>query len=102
MKTYRFDQYREDAAIEPYVLEVDEQRSITIPAPSTDTILKLEETSSTRERLMLLCGEHADEVFGLLKDESMHVMVRFVMDLAKHYGVDLQRVPVGGTGASSS
>ncbi len=102
MKKYRFDQYRQEAQIDPFVLEVDDERSITIPAPTTDALLRLEEAGGTREKLTLLCGQAGPEVMDLLNDQPMHVMIAFLRDLAAHHRISLDRPPVGGTGASSS
>lgn len=102
MKTYRFDKYVQEAAVPPFVLEVSDDEKIEIPAPSTETVLLLEESSSSRERLRLLTGPAADRVMELVSAQPMHVMSGLAMDIARHFGVDMAQAPVGGFGASSS
>lgn len=104
MKTYRFDQYVQDAQIDPFVLEVsdDPEENITIPAPDGDTILKLEEAFSSRDRLKLFLGDRYDQVWKHIEHAPGGVMAKLVKDMAAHFGMDFQRAPVGGTGASSN
>ena len=104
MKTYRFDQYVQDAAIEPFVLAFSDNadENVTIPAPDGDTILKLEEASSSRDRLKLFLGDQHDAVWTHVKSAPGGVMAKLVKDIAEHFGMDFQRTPPGGTGASSS
>jgi hypothetical protein len=103
VKTYRFDQYVEDAAVDPYVLEMPNgQDSIVIDYPDGDSLLKLEESSSSRERLKLLLGAEYETAWAAIGKAKGSVMTAIVVDICKHFGLDLQRAPMGGTGASSS
>lgn len=103
MKTYRFDQYVEDADVEPFVLEMPGgQDNIVIDYPNGDSLLALEEASSSRERLQLLLGAQHDTAWKSIGKAKGSVMTAIVVDICKHFGLDFQRAPLGGTGASSS
>lgn len=102
MKTYRFDQYVQDAAVEPFRLEISPDETIVIEAPDGNAVLQLEEVGSSRERLRLLCGEQFDRVVELIGNKPPAVLKRLSQDMARHFAVDPGQAPVGGTGASSS
>lgn len=102
MKTYRFDRYVAEAAVEPFVLEVGDDEVIEIAAPTTEAILLLEESRSSRERLRLLAGPAADKLMDLIAGQPMHVMSALVLDIGRHFGVDISQAPPGGSRASLS
>lgn len=102
MKKYRLDQYIQDATIPPFPLEVSDEETILIKAPDGDTVLAVEEATSSRARLRLLCGEQFNRVLELIGKENFGVMTALVMDMMRHFGFDLTQVPAGGSGASSS
>lgn len=104
MQTYRFDQYVQDAALEPFVLAFDDNpdNNIAIQPPNGETLLKLEETNSSRDRLKLFLGEQYDKVWVHIGLAPGGVLSAVVKDMASHFGLNFQRPPSGGTGASSS
>ncbi len=104
MKTYRFDQYVQDAAIEPFVLAISDNpdENIVIQPPNGETLLALEETLTSRGRLKLFLGEQYDQVWVHIGLAPGGVLAAIVKDMAGHFGMDFQRTPPGGTGASSS
>ena len=91
---YSFDSYRK-SALTPFVLEL-EDRTITIPVPDGETVLEIEEAGSSRRRLELLCGEHFDEVFDLVRKEDPSVMLGLTEDMVEHFNLGGGRPPAGG------
>lgn len=104
MKTYRFDQYVQDARVDAFVLEVsnDPADNIVIEAPDGETVLALEESRSSRDRLKLFLGAEYDRAWEHLGKAPGGVLAAIVADIARHFGMNFQRPPMGGTGASSS
>ena len=101
VKTYLFDQYVQDAEVEPFRLQVSPDETIVIEAPDGETVLHLEEVGS-RERLQLLCGDQFGRVMELVGKKPPAVLRRLSQDMASHFAVDPARAPMGGSGASSS
>lgn len=100
MTVYKLDKYRTEAGIEPFELEVDDGRIITIMPPTTDTMIKIGETPvfKQRELLELLCGSSFDELWKAVADEQGNVAAVLVADIAKHFRMNTGAL--GGFGAS--
>jgi hypothetical protein len=96
----KLDEFREEAGVEPYELEVDDGRIITIMPPDTDTMMTIGETPVFQQRklLELLCGDAYDEVWKNIANEQGNVTAVLVSDIAKHFKMGLSGVP-GGYGA---
>ena len=96
----KLDQFREEAGIEPYELEVDSGKIITLVPPDTDTMMKIGETPlfQQRELLKLLCGECFDDMWTAIGGEQGNVAAVLITDIAKHFKMGLSGVP-GGFGA---
>lgn len=99
-KAYKLSKYRQEADVEPFALEVDENETLLIPSPDGDTILEIEESRSSRRTLELLSGEHAERVLELVGPEKAGVMTRLVNDMTKHFGITAEQAPPGGSRAS--
>jgi hypothetical protein len=102
MAIKKLDQFRQEAGIEPYELEVDDGRIITIMPPTTDTMIKIGETPvfQQRELLTLLCGDSFEELWKAIADEQGPAMAALITDIAKHFKMGAGAVP-GGFGALS-
>lgn len=102
MTTYKLDTYREEAGVEPFVLEVGDGRVITVQPPTTETAIKIGETPAfqQRELLKLLCGNSYDELWKAIADEQGGVTAKLVADMAKHFKMGNGPGIPGGFGAS--
>lgn len=98
-KTFKFDRYKREARADPFVLEADDNLTISIPPPDGDTVLEIEESRSSRRTLELLCGEQFEAVYELIRREPASVLNSLVNDMVEHFG--LAAAPPGGTRASS-
>jgi hypothetical protein len=98
-KTYKFNRYKTEAKADPFVLELDDNLTISIPPPDGDTVLEIEESRSSRRTLELLCDEHYEQVYDLIRHEPASVLNALVADMVDHFG--LMAAPPGGTRASS-
>lgn len=98
-KTYKFNRYRSEAKADPFDLETEDGKMISIAPPDGDTVLDIEESRSSRRTLELLCGEQFDAVYELIRHEPASVLNSLVNDMVGHFG--LVAAPPGGTRASS-
>lgn len=99
----KLDQFREEAGIEPYELEVDNGQIITVLPPTTDTMMNIGETPifKQRELLKMMCGEAFDEMWKAIGEEQGTVAAKVITDMASHFKMSLTNVP-GGFGALPS
>lgn len=98
-KTYKFDRYVSEAKAAPFVLEIGDGDLIEIPAPDGETVLRIEESRSSRKTLRLLCGEQFDRVSDLVSVAPAGVLTSLVSDMVEHFGLTPE--PPGGSVASS-
>lgn len=87
MSTYSLQQYRSEATGEPFVLQVDDDHTITVPRPTTDVVLDIEEATTSRQILTLLCGDVAEEFFKAIGSEDAVVLNAISKDMKKHFGL---------------
>lgn len=95
---YKLDKYRKEAQGEPFVLEVDDKRSIVIEPPTVEDIIEIGETplNNGRRMLQLICGEQFDEVWELISQDPGSMLVPLVVDMAKHFKINtMSQVPGG-------
>lgn len=98
-KSFKWDRYVADARTEPFVLELNGEDAISIPAPDGETVLRIEESRSSRATLKLLCGEHFARVSDLISVAPAGVLTALVADMVDHFGLNAE--PPGGSLASS-
>ncbi len=86
--TYKLDQYRKEAKVEPFVLDVGEQQIIIQP-PTGESMLEISETSIYDGRTLLkkICRDQFDAVWGAVKDEPAAVLLALLKDLGQHFMV---------------
>lgn len=96
----KLDEFRKEAGVEPFELETDDGRIITITPPDMDTALKIGETPvfKQRELLELLCGEAFDDVWKAIGNEQGPVAAAVVVAMADQFKMGLSGIP-GGYGA---
>lgn len=97
---YGYDDYLKEARPAPFVLSIAHDDQIEIHAPDGTTALRIEDATSSREVLRLLCGEHFDRIMELFGDKPFTALNRLATDMREHFNFtgDVQ----GGTGASST
>ena len=104
-KMKSLDQYRKEANISPFVLEVDDNKSITVQPPTGDDILELTNVSIDDAVGLLqgLCGDSYDEVMEVLGKEPAPVLFAVIMDMMKHFGItDLTNAQAGSRASRRS
>lgn len=97
-KTYKFNRYVTEAKAEPFVLELEDDDQLSIPAPDGETVMAIEESRSSRRTLELLCGDSYDKVWSLVGGAPASVLNALVGDMADHFGLAV--APPGGSPAS--
>lgn len=85
---YSLDRYRSEAKGEPFVLDVDVDTAISIPRPTGDVLMDIEEARTSREVIRLLAGDQADELLRILGPEDYTVMQQVSEDMQRHFGLD--------------
>jgi hypothetical protein len=98
MAVYKLEQYRKEAEIQPFELEIEEGRVISIPAPDGDTVLDLAEIPihEPRRLLRLLLGDQYDEVLGIVGKDPSGVLPALTADILKHFKIgQLMNAPGG-------
>lgn len=82
--------YRAQATGDPFVFDVDDDKTITIPRPTGDQMFKAEEamrTGLSRKVIEALCGDVASELLKILGTEDAGVMKQLGDDMASHFGL---------------
>lgn len=86
-KPHSLARYRSEAKGEPFVLWLDDDKKIEIARPSGDVLMDVEQATSSREILTLLCGDQADEFFAAVGKEDFAVMKAIGDDIQEHFGL---------------
>lgn len=92
---YSLAAYRAEAAKRgdekgAYVLDVDVDTTLSIERPTGDQMFAAEEamrSGSSKDVLVALCGDQADEVLKLVGAEDAFVLRKFGEDVQKHFGL---------------
>lgn len=87
MKKYRLADYRKQANKPPFPLELDEERTLEIPAPSTNALLDAQATADVREQLKLMTGVKYEELLEVIGEEQGGVLKVLLKDLSDHFGL---------------
>ena len=101
MARMKLDKFREEAGVDPYELEVDDGRVITIMPPTTETMIEIGKTPVFEQEklLKLLCGDAFDEIWKAISEEQGNVGAQVVTSVAKHFKMGTVGA-LGGFGAS--
>ncbi len=84
---YSLAKYRAEAKGEPFVLDVDESTTITVPRPTGAVLMDVEEATSSRQIIKLLAGDQAEEFLKIVGDEDYTVLQAVATDMQKHFGL---------------
>jgi len=90
-RRYRLADYRRQANKEPFPLELDDERVLMIPAPSTNTVLDVQATEDVREQLRMLTGDAYDDLMEAIGEEQGGVLKALMKDLTDHFGLGESR-----------
>lgn len=89
--TRTWDSYVKEAQQPPFVLEVDDETTITIEAPTGDQVIEGErlyrEGGSLVDSLRAVCGDSADDVIALVRQAPAGAMNQLMIDLMDHFGM---------------
>jgi hypothetical protein len=87
MARMKLDQFREEAGVEPYELEIDDGRIITVMPPSTETMIEIGKTPVFEQEklLKLLCGDAFEDIWKAIAEEQGNVGATVITDIAKHF-----------------
>lgn len=106
MATFKLDTYRAEAKVEPFELELEEGKVISIPPPTAETMMHIGETpaNDNRRLLQLLCGEQYEALWAAVAWEPASMVVKLVTDMVRHFGMgaEVQNVPGGYTASRRS
>lgn len=98
MAAYKLEQYRKEAEISPFDLEIEEGRVISIPGPDGDTVLLLSEipVQDARKMLQVLWGDKYEELIGIVGKDPAGVLPALAADMLKHFKIgSLMNAPGG-------
>jgi len=86
-KRYRLADYRREANKPPFPLEIDDERTLEIPAPDTNTILDVQATADVRQQVKLLTGDKYTELMEVIGGEQGGVLKQLMRDLSEHFNL---------------
>ena len=84
-KKYQLAVYRRRAVKAPFELIIDEDKTVSIPPPSTDVLLDVAEATTPREQLRLLAGDQYDALMEVLGPEPGGILKPLLADLTAHF-----------------
>ena len=93
--SYSMARYRAEATKGPFVLELDEGKTLTIPAPTGNGLLDLDGVFTTSTYLQKLAGDQYDALLEAIGEEDGGILAEIVRDMQRHWGL-------GGFSASST
>ncbi|GEL19363.1 hypothetical protein [Pseudonocardia asaccharolytica] len=96
-REYDFDSYLAEARPTDFVLKAGDER-IVIEPPDGETVVLLDEATTGRRVLELICGDQFGAVWELVRHRHSGVLNKLARDIAKHFGLD--QPPPGGGRAS--
>ncbi len=80
-------QAKAEARGKPFPIDLDADTTVLIPRPSGGSLFDVEEASTSREVLAIMCGEHAGAVFAALDDADFEVVGELAEALKKHFSL---------------
>jgi hypothetical protein len=88
-KTYDLRTYVQEATKAPFDLLVDDDTTISVPAPSVRVILELAKVPEDEplELLELFVGDSFEDLFDAIGDCPAGVFEKLLEDLRKHFGL---------------
>ena len=89
-KPYSIDRYRAEAKGEPFVIWLDEDKSIEIARPTGDQMFAAEtaqNVGTSRDVLVAICGDKAEEFLAALGPEDAAVLMAVTKDMQEHFGM---------------
>ena len=89
-KKFQLSKYRKAAEKSPFVLEVDEETSISVDPPRAKNIIKLSkiDEGDLEGQLKLIAGDAYDALMEVVADESFDVLEAILKDMMDHFGMD--------------
>jgi hypothetical protein len=84
-KRYRLADYRREATKPPFPLELDEERTLEIPVPDTNTILDVQATTDVRQQVKLLAGDKYEDLMEAIGGEPGGVLKSLMKDMTEHF-----------------
>ena len=84
---YDFDAYLAEAKALPFKLRVSKDDVISIEPPNAETMLAIDEATTARRTMALLCGKEWRRVHELVKDRDGKIIERLASDMRDHFGL---------------
>lgn len=82
--------YRDKVKGEPFVLPIDDEKSITIQRPTGDQVFEAESAlreGNSREFLLAVSGDAGEELLEAIGGEDFKVVQAISTDIQKHFGL---------------
>lgn len=87
----RWDQYVQEASKPPFVLQVSNDKTITINTPTAQQVLDSQKITadggSLADQLRVVCGPAADEVLAVALDAPVPALVALIKDIMAHFDI---------------
>lgn len=100
-----WDQYTEEAELEPFQLPVSKDETLVIPAPSGAALIQFARayrSGDAEAMLLILCGDQWGRVEQLLSNAGHKAMRNLVIDMQLHFDLAEDIVLVGPGGGKVS
>ena len=84
---YDFDAYLAEAKATPFKLRISKDDVIVIDPPDAETMLLIDEATTARRTLALLCGDSWNRVHALIRDKDGKIIEHLARDIRDHFGL---------------
>ncbi|BDB62355.1 hypothetical protein [Rhodococcus sp. RDE2] len=71
----------------PFKFQIGDSPTFFVHEPDADTVMDIEEASTSRRVLKLFLGEQFDDVADFLGSEHPETLIEVVRDMSKHFGL---------------
>lgn len=71
----------------PFKFQIGDSPTFLVHEPDADTVMDIEEASTSRRVLKLFLGEQFDDVADFLGSEHPETLIEVVRDMSKHFGL---------------
>lgn len=92
---FDFQRAKSESRGEPFPIRFGVDDVVMIPRPTGGVLFDVEQATSSKQVIRLLCGEHADTVLDALSDADFEVANELAEKMQKHFGMGEYRASRG-------